>query len=125
MRWTYKSGIARRCAAVSPTAIQAYLQSHGWVHEENWRERIAVWSLESDGQIHQILAPLLEVSERYHARISDALATLAELEMRSQLDVYYDLIGAGADVIRLRPLNGAGQFRLDPERKRGFSHPGP
>ena len=94
---------------VSPTAIQAYLQSHGWVHEENWRERIAVWSLESDGQIHQILAPLLEVSERYHARISDALATLAELEMRSQLDVYYDLIGAGADVIRLRPLNGAGQ----------------
>ena len=94
---------------VSPTAIQVYLQSHGWVHEENWRERIAVWSFDEYGETHQILAPLLEVSDRYHARILEALSTLAELEMRSQLDVYYDLIGAGADVIRLRPLNRAGQ----------------
>ena len=94
---------------VSPTAMRAYLQSRGWVHEENWRERIAVWSLENDGQTHQILAPLREASDRYHARIAEALSTLAELETRSQLDVYYDLIGAGADVIRLRPLNGVGQ----------------
>ena len=61
------------------------------------------------GQVREILMPLREQSDAYAVRISEAVALLAEVEERSQLDVYHDLLGAGADVIRLRPLNGVDQ----------------
>ncbi len=94
---------------VSPTILRAYLDSRGWVQGETWRNRILVWSNTQNGQAREILVPLREQSDAYAIRVSEALALLAEIEERSQLDVYYDLIGAGADVIRLRSLNGAGQ----------------
>lgn len=95
---------------VSPTILRAYLEAHGWVHVETWRNRILVWSTSSyDGQTHEILPPLREQSDTYAVRIFEAVDLLSELEDRSQLDIYYDLIGAGSDVIRLRPLNGVSQ----------------
>ncbi|MCE2500112.1 MAG: hypothetical protein J4G13_04535 [Dehalococcoidia bacterium] len=94
---------------VSPTILRAYLEAHGWTREETWRNRILVWSKAHGEQIREILSPLREQSDAYAVRISEALTLLSELEERSQLDVYHDLIGAGADVIRLRSLNGAGQ----------------
>ena len=94
---------------VSPTILRAYLEAHGWVQEETWRNRILVWSITQDEQVKEILAPLREQSDAYAVRISEAIASLADIEERSQLDVYYDVIGAGADVIRLRSLNGVGQ----------------
>ena len=100
---------AQALRRVSPTILRAYLEAHGWVHEETWRNRILVWSSSYEGQTHEILAPLREQSDTYAVRISEAVALLSELEDRSQLDVYYDLISAGSDVIRLRPLNGASQ----------------
>ena len=94
---------------VSPTILRAYLDSRGWVQGETWRNRILVRSNTQNGQAREILVPLREQSDAYAIRVSEALALLAEIEERSQLDVYYDLIGAGADVIRLRSLNGAGR----------------
>ena len=94
---------------VSPTMLRAYLEAHGWVQEEAWRSRILVWSITQDGQVKEILAPLREQSDTYAVRISETIALLAEIEGRSQLNVYHDVLGAGADVIQLRPLNGAGQ----------------
>ena len=38
--------------------------------------------------------------------MSELLTALAGIEDRSQLDVYYDVMGAGADTIRIRSLNG-------------------
>lgn len=91
---------------VSRTALRAYLQSNGWIHTETWRNRILIWSKECDGRNRDILMPLHEDSSSYATRIYEAVSLLAKLENRSQLDVYYDLMEAGADVIRLRLLNG-------------------
>ena len=94
---------------VSPVMLRSYLEARGWVHEETWRDRIMVWAIAVGERVSEVLIPLREQSGVYATRISEAVEQLAEIEERSQLDVYYDLMGAGADVIRLRPLNGAGQ----------------
>ena len=102
---------------ITPPMLRAYLGAQGWVREETWRGRIVVWSKTGDDGVgvKELLAPLREHSDAYAVRIAEAVALLAELEERSQLDVYYDLIGTGADIIRLRALNGAGRggWRLD------------
>ena len=100
---------------VNPTMLRAYLESHGWSRREIWRDRIAVWSAERDGRAQEILAPLRESSDAYAVRMSEVVAALSEAEERSQLDVYYDLLAAGADAIRLRSLNGVGnaEWTLD------------
>ncbi len=94
---------------ISPVMLRAYLKAHEWVQEETWRNRILVWSSKRDNQVRQLLTPLREQSDTYAVRISEVVAHLSEIEKRSQLDVYNDLIGAGADVIRLRSLNYSGQ----------------
>ena len=94
---------------VSPIMMRAYLEARGWQHTETWRNRIMVWSITNGEQVSEALIPLREQSDAYAVRISEVLALLSEVEESSQLVVYYDLIGAGADVIRLRPLNGVGQ----------------
>ena len=98
---------------ISPPMLRAYLGAQGWVHEETWRGRIVVWAKPQDDEVKELLAPLREHSDAYAVRIAEAVALLAELEERSQLDVYYDLLGAGADTIRLRALNGAGRTGWD------------
>lgn len=82
---------------VSPAMLRAYLEARGWVHEETWRDRILVWSNTNNGQPQQVLVPLREETDTYAVRISEAVALLADVEARSQIDVYHDLIGAGVD----------------------------
>ena len=94
---------------ISPAMLRAYLEARGWVHEQTWRNRIMVWSYAQGDEIREILVPLREQSDAYPVRISESVGLLAELEDRSQLSVYYDLVGAGADTIRLRSLNGVDQ----------------
>ena len=94
---------------ISPTMMRAYLQMQGWTQEEIWHGRIVVWSNAQDEEVREILVPLREQSDVYAMRMSEAMATLSEVEERSQLYIYYDLLSAGADVIRLRSLNGSGR----------------
>ena len=94
---------------VSPAMLRAYLEARGWMLEETWRNRVMVWSKAGSPEARDLLAPLREQSEVYAVRIAEAVARLAELEERSQLDVYYDLLSAGADTIRLRTRNGVEQ----------------
>lgn len=100
---------------ISPAMLRAYLEIKGWIRQEIWRDSIAVWAYEQNGEAQEILVPLQEWSRRYAVRISEAVETLSELEERSQLDVYYELVGAGADVIRLQSLsrNGKSGLSLD------------
>jgi len=88
---------------VSPAQLRAYLEANGWTLYENWRELITVWVKAKDEQTHQVLLPLREQSDAYAQRIAEAVTTLSEVEERSQLAVYYDLLAAGSDVLRLRP----------------------
>ena len=96
------AGALRR---INPVLLGTYLGVQGWVRQETWKERIVVWSKEVEDSPVELLVPLREQSDAYAVRISEAVAVLAQMEERSQLDVYYDLVGAGADVIRLRPMS--------------------
>ena len=97
------AGALRR---ITPVLLGTYLSVQGWVRQETWKDRIVVWSLETGDGVAELLVPLREQSDAYAVRLAEAVAALAGLEDRSQLDVYYDLMGAGADVIRLRPMSG-------------------
>ena len=94
---------------ISPVMLRAYLEARGWVHEQPWRDRILVWSSPRSEEVREILMPLREQSDTYGVRIAEAVEALSVMEARSQIEVYYDLIGAGADVIQLRSMNGARQ----------------
>ena len=92
---------------ISPVMLHTYLEARGWLHQETWRNRVTVWAKEHEGQSFKIVALLREWADTYAAHISEAISTLSAMEERSQLNVYYDLLGAGADVIRLRSLDGS------------------
>ena len=100
---------------IPPTALRAYLESHAWELQENWRNRVLIWTKERDGQVHQILMPLHERSGSYATRIYEALSLFAELEERSQLDVYYDLLTAGETALAVGEF-GAERFGDDKMR---------
>lgn len=101
MKVQIRDGAALR--QVSPAQLSAYLKATGWVHEENWREVISIWIKAKEEQTHQVMVSLREQSDVYAQRIAEAVITLSEVEGRSQLAVYYDLLAAGSDVLRLRP----------------------
>ena len=90
---------------VSPKVLGGYLEAQGWERQETWRNRIVVWSKTTVDYVAELLVPLREQSDAYTVRISEALGTLARIEDRSQLDVYHDLMGAGADIIRIQSSN--------------------
>ena len=96
---------------ITPTLLRQYLDSHGWVREETWRNRITVWSTVHNERRSQILMPLNELSDTYPLRMSEAMSIVAEVEGRSQLNVYHEVLAGGADVIRLRMLNNDGADR--------------
>ena len=94
---------------VTPVLLSAYLGMQGWTRQGTWKDRIVVWSKETDDSVAELLVSLREQSDAYAVRTAEAIAVLAQTEERSQLDVYYDLLGAGADVIRLRPMSAQDQ----------------
>ena len=96
---------ANELRRVTPVLLGTYLGVQGWVRQETWKDRIVVWSKDTGHATLEVLVPLREQSDAYAVRLSEAVATLAQLESRSQLEVYYDMVGAGADVIRLRPIS--------------------
>ena len=77
---------------ISPPLLSRYLENHDWTREENWRGLNPVWSTIRDERRFQILAPLMELTDTYAVRISEAVSTLADVEDRSQLDIYYELM---------------------------------
>ena len=94
-------------SSISILSLRSYLDSRGWDDAGKWGKRpIDVFAKELGGRTWEILVPRLESIGGYASNMADALAVLAAVEDRSQLDVFQDLIGAGADVIRVRSLNG-------------------
>ena len=89
---------------ITPALLGTYLSVQGWDRQETWKDRIVVWSRTMEDRDVEVLVPLREQSDAYAVRTAEAIAVLAQIEERSQLNVYYDLVGAGADVIRLRPM---------------------
>ena len=94
-------------SSISASSLRSYLDSRGWDDTGKWGKRpISVFAKERGGRTWEILVPRIESIGGYAANMADALAVLADVEDRSQLDVFQDLASAGADVIRARSLNG-------------------
>ena len=101
MKVQIRDGAALR--QVSPTKLRAYLKANGWVRDESRTDRLSVWLKGTDDPSRFVFLSLQEHSDVYAQRIAEAVITLSEVEGRSQLAVYYDLLAAGSDVLRLRP----------------------
>lgn len=99
-------------ASVKTLNLRSYLQSGGWERGGNWGERATIHSKEHGGRTWEILVPLRDTVSDYAESMAEAVAVLSAVEERSQLDVFRDVQGAGADVIPLVSLNGIGQAPL-------------
>lgn len=99
-------------ASVKTLNLRSYLQSGGWENGGTWGERATIHSKEHGGRTWEVLVPLRDTVSDYAESMAEAVAVLSAVEERSQLDVFRDVQGAGADVIPLVSLNGMGQATL-------------
>ena len=99
-------------SSLSLLSLRTYLKSRGWVDEGEWGKRATIYSTENEGKRWEYLCPLRDTVVDYAECMAEAVEILANVEERSELDVFHDLAGAGADVIRLRSLNGVAREAL-------------
>ena len=94
-------------SSLSIVSLRAYLDSHGWTDQGTWGERpVSVFAKEHGDRTWEILVPHRDTIGGYAENMAESVAVLAAVEDRSQLEVFYDLSAAGADVIRVRSANG-------------------
>ena len=94
-------------SSLSLVSLRAYLVSREWKNEGQWGERpVTIFAKESGGRTWEIPVPKRDTIGGYAEGMAEAVAVLAAVEERSQLDVFFDLRGAGADVIRVISANG-------------------
>ena len=94
-------------SSLSIVNLRSYLASRGWSNEGPWGSRPAtIYAKEHGGRNCEILVPTRDTVADFAESMAESVAVLAEVEERSQLDIYYDLSAAGADVIRMRSSNG-------------------
>ena len=80
-------------------SLRAYLNSRGWKDVGIWGERpITIFAMEHAGRTWEILVPHLDTIGGYAENMAESVAVLAEVENRSQLDVFADLAGIDADI---------------------------
>ena len=104
-------------SSLSIINLRTYLVSAGWSNQGQWGERPAtIFAKEYDGRTWEIIVPHQDTVSGYAEGMAEAVAVLAAVEERSQLDVFHNLAGAGADVIRVRSLNGAAKQPLSLRR---------
>lgn len=73
---------------LKPLDIMAYLREHGWQERDTTHCDIRVWR-KDDVEVLVLMTRFRD----YAQRMGDTVRTLAEVEGRSQLDVYCDLMG--------------------------------
>ena len=97
-------------SSISIEGLTSYLQTREWISGGQWGNRPAIiYTKEDVGRSWDILVPTNTDVADYAIGMAEALEILATIEDRSQLDIFYDLSTVGADVIRLRSINGIAQ----------------
>ncbi len=99
-------------SSLSLLSLRTYPKSRQWVDEGDWGNRATVFSKEHKGRRWEILSPFQDTFADFAEAIAEAIAVLATVENRSQLDVFHDLEGTGADVIHMRSPNGMAEKPL-------------
>ena len=94
-------------SSLSIVSLKAYLLSRGWKDEGPWGKRPAtIFTKERAGRTWEILLPVRDTIADFPESMAESIMVLADVEKRSQLDVFYDLKGACADTIRVSSMNG-------------------
>ena len=89
-------------------SLLSYLRSHDWVDNGSWGMGLAnLYIKEHGGRTYHIFVPVRDTLADYAQAMSEAVEAIAAVEERSELDVFYDLAGTGADVIRVGAPKGA------------------
>ena len=100
-------------SSISIVSLRAYLNSRGWTDAGIWGERpITIFAKEHEGRRWEILVPHRDTMGGYAENMAESVAVLAAVEERSELNVFYDLAGTGADVIQVRSANGRARESL-------------
>ncbi len=108
-------------ADIPIASMRAYLNSREWKDVGRWGERaITIFAKEHDGQTFEVLVPHRDSIGGYAENMANAVSVIAKVEDRSQLDVYYELKGAGADVIHIRSTNGKAERPLSISESAGM-----
>ena len=95
-------------SSLSLSSLRSYLNSRGWTDDGPWGGgRATMYIKEHAGRTWDIIVPTRDTVAGYAEGMAEAVKSLALVEGRSQLDVFYDLKGAGADTIRVSSVNGA------------------
>lgn len=87
-------------------SIKSYLKSHGWVYDGSWGNRGAIHATEREGQAWELLVPLNDAVSDYSDVSARIVSVLAEVEERSEFDIFSELVATGSDVIRIGSTNG-------------------
>jgi hypothetical protein len=87
-------------AALSPTAVAAYLRARGWNSVESDTSFAVFERLEGEETLG-LEVPLRPSAGDYERRLAELLYNLELVERRGQLDIYRDIIHANQDVVRL------------------------
>ena len=94
-------------SSLSIVSLKAYLKSRGWNDAGPWGSRPAtIYNKEHAGRVWEVLLPVRDTVADYAENMAESVAVLARVEERSQMDVFHDIAAAGADVIRMRSING-------------------
>ena len=94
--------------SLSLVSLLSYLKSHEWIDDGPWGRGLAnLYLKEHSGKTYDIIVPIRDTLPDYAQAMAEAVEAIATVEERSELDVFYDLAGTGADVIRMRAPNGA------------------
>ena len=80
--------------------LRAYLEAHGWGDERPWGTWATIFSKEERSKIWEVAVPNEAGGLLYAESVAEVISTLAEAEDRSQLDVYYDLLGGPSDATK-------------------------
>lgn len=83
--------------------VRAYLASQGWQPQGRYGEVATIYQKTlSNGGVGEVLLPMRQELGDYAVRMGDVVTAVSELEQRSQLAVFNDLIKSGFDVVRFR-----------------------
>ena len=75
-------------SSLTTSRLRSYLQSHGWSDAGLWGERATIHVKEHGGRDWEILIPLRDTVADYAEVMAGAVAVLAVVEERSELEVF-------------------------------------
>lgn len=98
---------------LEPALIEAYLRSREWGSVAQVEDTGSIWTTRAGNQTFEVFVPSSHEVRDFPLRVSEALRSLAEVEHRSEFDLYQDILLAGNDLVVIRVPQSSGRADLD------------